>query len=719
MPLAAGDKLGPYDILAPIGAGGMGEVWKARDTRLNRIVAIKRLTGQHTGRFEQEARAIAALNHPHICQIYDVGPDYIVMEYVEGAPLKGPLAVEDAIRLAIQIASALEEAHAKRILHRDLKPANILVTSKGAAKLLDFGLAKLVTDADPEVTKTLGGAMMGTPAYMSPEQAEGKTLDERSDIFSFGVVLYELLSGDRAFAGDTMAQVLSAVLRDEPKPLQVSATLDRIVRQCLAKQPSQRFQSAAELKRGLESFSSKAGAAKSAEQKPSIAVLPFANMSADKENEYFSDGLAEEIINELAQISGLKVIARTSSFAFRGKEQDVRGIAEKLGVAHVLEGSVRKAGGRIRVTAQLIAAADGSHLWSHRYDRELEDVFAVQDEIAQAITLALKVRLATRPADTRRHKPNLPAYEEFLKGRHSLFLGTPEGFARARERFEKSIALDPEFAEPHAELGVHYFLLGTWDIRPAGEAMALARAEAKKALELSPGEPRAHSLLGAVAGFYDFDWKESEDQYRMAMAGDPVPPEVLIRSRLARLPLGRVHEAYDAINQINSALAQDPLNAFFHALFSMMLNGIGMYDLAIVEARKAIEIDERSWFAHFELAQGLAAQEALAEATQATEEAHRLAPWNSGAAGLLAGLSAISGDEDRAEALLGQLKPVGMLIYHSLCSDFDAAADSCKVVIENREAVGLLWASMSIWKPLREHPRWPELAKMLNLPEVE
>jgi serine/threonine protein kinase len=365
MPISPGDKLGPYEILASIGAGGMAEVWKARDSRLNRVVAIKRLKGQHGARFLQEAHAIAALNHPHICQIYDVGPDYLVMEYVEGEPLSGPLRAEEAVKLALQIAGALEEAHGRGILHRDLKPANILVTPKGAAKLLDFGLAKLMTEGDSSATQTIEGTILGTAAYMAPEQAEGKPLDERSDVFSFGAVLYEMLSGNRAFRGNSTATVLSAVLRDDPAPLQSPAELQRIVGKCLAKQPGDRFAGMAELRVALEQMSTKPP-----DQQPSIAVLPFANMSRDADDEYFSDGLAEEILNVLAHIPDLKVTARTSSFAFRGKELDVRKIAEALSVGTILEGSVRRAGSRIRVAAQLINAADGYHLWSERYDRD-------------------------------------------------------------------------------------------------------------------------------------------------------------------------------------------------------------------------------------------------------------------------------------------------------------------------------------------------------------
>lgn len=419
MPLQPGTVLGPYEILSALGAGGMGEVWKTRDTRLNRVVAIKQLKGQHGARFEQEARAIAALNHPNICTLYDIGPDYLVMEYIDSTPLRGPMTAADAVRLAGQIASALEAAHRKGILHRDLKPADVLV-SGDSVKLLDFGLAKLMADA-PDVTLTSEGTVLGTVAYMSPEQARGQRLDERSDVFSLGAVLYEILSGQRAFPGGSAVEVLTAVLRDEPRALPVPEALGRIVMRCLQKSPPARFQSMADVKAALEH-----ALAEEVDPRASIAVLPFADMSPDKDNEYFSDGLAEEIINALAQIQNLKVIARTSAFAFKGQNTDIRRIAETLGVAHVLEGSVRKAGNRIRVTAQLITAADGSHLWSERYDRELAGVFAVQDEIAAAIAGTLKTKLSAGPAPVRQYTPTLPAYEAYLKALHSQWKVTPE-----------------------------------------------------------------------------------------------------------------------------------------------------------------------------------------------------------------------------------------------------------------------------------------------------
>src|SRR5713101_2040972 len=316
MPLSVGDKLGPYEILAPIGKGGMVEFYRARDPRLNRDVAVKVSAAQFSERFEREAKAIAALNHSHICQVYDVGPNYLVMEFIEGDPLKGPLPLEKALEYARQIASALDAAHKKNITHRDLKPANILVTASGV-KLLDFGLAKMATAPVPDAaTQTMplteAGAIMGTAAYMSPEQAKGEEVDPRSDIFSFGVVLYEMLSGRRAFSRNSSIETMAAIVRDEPAPLDGPANLSAIVTRCLHKLPASRFQTMNEVRAALEQVTSTATA-----KTPSIAVLPFANMSADKENEYFSDGLAEEILNLLAKIPGLKVIARTSSFAFR------------------------------------------------------------------------------------------------------------------------------------------------------------------------------------------------------------------------------------------------------------------------------------------------------------------------------------------------------------------------------------------------------------------
>ncbi|MBP1610866.1 MAG: serine/threonine protein kinase, partial [Acidobacteria bacterium] len=551
MTLAPGAKLGPYELLSPVGTGGMGEVWKARDTRLGRIVAIKRVKEQHTERFKQEARSIAALNHPNICQLYDVGPDYLVLEYIEGKPLLCPLPEREAVQLAIQIATALEEAHRNGIIHRDLKPSNIMVTDKGSVKLLDFGLAKLYeqsasisTSPTADFPATQAGAVLGTIAYMSPEQAQGQPADARSDIFAFGLVLYEMLSGRRAFTGNSSFAVMTAIVKEDPSPLKTSPALENMVRRCLAKKPSGRYQTISQVRTALEKIADEKTKNFSTERQPSIAVLPFADMSPGKDNEWFGDGLAEEIINALTHISGLKVIARTSAFAFKGKQEDIRRIAEALGVATILEGSVRKAGNRIRVTGQLITAADGSHLWSERYDRDLTDVFAIQDEIAAAIAEALQVRLSADTRARRPYEPNSAAYEAYLKALHLWGRVSPEYMARCAEYLEQAIRLDPDFALAYCCHADHSLLLASRGHLPAHKAMPMAREKAQKALEIDPSLPEAHAMLGSVAALYDYDWKEAELHFRLAMAHEPIPPLVRIWYGYFYLqPIGRREEA--------------------------------------------------------------------------------------------------------------------------------------------------------------------------------
>jgi eukaryotic-like serine/threonine-protein kinase len=706
----SGARLGPYELVAPIGAGGMGEVWKARDSRLDRLVAIKRLTTPHVVRFEQEARAIASLNHPNICQIHDVGPDYLVLEFVDGAPLRCPYPATEAVRLADQIVSALEAAHAKNIVHRDLKPANILVTRDGTVKLLDFGLARLAADVDVDVTQTATGTISGTAAYMSPEQAQGKQLDARSDLFSFGAVLYEMLSGARAFDGASLADVLSAILRDEPRPLSAPASLAGVVARCLRKAPGDRFATARELRAALLQMTPAPAAL------PSIVVLPFANISRDPDDEYFSDGLAEEIINQLAQIPGLKVIARTSAFAFKGQHTDIRKIADALGVTTVLEGSVRRSGTRIRVTAQLIAAADGAHLWSQRYDRELADVFDVQDDIAEAIARALQVKLDLRsPA----HTPSLPAYDAFLRGRHHLFKFTPDGWQRAKECFEDAIRLDPSWTQPLVTLGLGYLLAEANGLEKLRETAPRIRALAEQALRIAPAERSPCFLVGSVAAAHDYDWAEALRQFRASLAAPTTSADV--RWAWASIYLQPLGQCRESAAEMRLAVEQDPLNVSYRAILASHLVHARK---ALLEVQKALDIDRNNFAARLILVEALQAQGAVADAVAAAEQAYDVAPWNGNIVGMFAGLLAQVGDAARGEELMRHVdnadsNPFSRVFFHVLRSEIDLAADWYERSIEQRELFALICAPAPVIVPLRKSARWPRLARLMNLPAAE
>jgi serine/threonine protein kinase len=721
MILTPGTRLGPYEILTPIGAGGMGEVWKARDTRLGRIVAIKKVKEQHSERFKQEARTIAALNHPYICQIHDIGPDYLVLEYVEGKPLSSPLPEKEAVRLAIQIATALEAAHKKGIIHRDLKPGNIMVTDEGSVKLLDFGLAKLYEqDASSSQSPTAdfpatqAGAILGTVAYMSPEQAQGQPVDARSDMFSFGLVLYEMLTGRRAFSGETPIAIGAALIKEEPSALQASAPLQEIVRRCLAKQPLERYQTMGEAKAALEQLFAEKVPPSPAEPQPSIAVLPFADMSPGKDNEWFSDGLAEEIINALTQIPRLKVIARTSAFAFKGKQEDIRRIANVLGVASILEGSVRKAGNRIRITAQLITAADGSHLWSQRYDRDLSDVFAIQDEIAAAISNALQAKLSTESAARRRYEPNQDAYEAYLKARYLWGKTKPESEARCREYLEQAIALDPNFALAHC-VYADFLAAATTGYLPAHEAMPVVRKEAQRALDLSPSMPEAHAILGAVAACYDYNWKEAERRFRMAMACEPVP----CRARTCYgyyylLPLGRIKEAMEQFEQV---LKSDPFDIYTRIVLALSLLSANKAAQAQIEAHRVLEFEENHPWASTLLAFSYARQEKWKEAAQFAKQESGMAPF---ATGILAGALKQMGEVSRAEELKKKLMPgeaygapLGFTFYYLLSGEANIAADWLEKAIKQRHPNAMAMAL----RQFHSSPRWAALARLINLPE--
>ena len=653
MPLNTGDLLGPYQIVSLVGKGGMGEVYRARDTRLGRDVAVKVSGEKFTDRFQREARAAAALNHPHICTLYDVGPNFLVMEYLEGAPLRGPLPEAEAVRLAGQITEALEAAHAKGIVHRDLKPGNIFVTRFGA-KLLDFGLAKQAIppsgENDATFTLTEIGTVLGTPSYMSPEQAQGAPADERSDIFSFGLVMYEMLAGKRAFTGETAVAILSALIHKDPAPLQASPALVRIVTRCLRKSPAERYQTISEVKAALAEAKEAPGG-----EQPSIAVLPFANLSSDKENEYFSDGLAEEILNALTQLPGLRVVARASAFAFRGREHAIAEIGEKLSVASVLHGSVRRSGNRIRVSAQLISVRDESQLWSERYDREMRDVFDIQDEIAQAIVEKLKVKLGAKSKQllVKRYSENPEAHSLYLKGNFHLYRFTPEEMEKGKAYLEQAVALEPGHAAAWVQITDYYIGNCIFGSLPPRELWPKARQAAERAVAADPEYADAQAAVAFVAAASEYKWAEAMERCDLALRLNPASARTHFwRSQILR-GMGRAQESWTSMQR---AVELDPLFVLYRLIMAQHCLFRGEYEAAADHALQILEIDPKYSFATFALAQSYSRRGRHSEAIELFEKAVRETPVEFYTVGYLSWAYVAAGRRADAERFVAGLE---------------------------------------------------------------
>ena len=605
MPLSSGTQLGSFKILVPLGAGGMGEVYRAIDTKLDRQVAIKVLSGglandpERLARFTREAKVLASLNHPNIATIFGVEDGALVMELIEGDTLcdrikKGPIPVEEAVKIAAEIAAALDYAHERGIIHRDLKPANVMVA--GRVKVLDFGLAKVRESlgSDSTVTcETQFGVILGTAAYMSPEQASGKPADARSDVFSFGVLLYEMISGQRAFSEETPISAIAAILHKQPKPLReiapfVPAALEQIVTGCMAKDPAARLAGMAQIMRALKDLG-RAPAAPAAEV-ASIAVLPFANLSADKENEYFSDGLAEEILIALSRVDGLRVAARSSSFSFKGKSVEMSEIASRLRVANILDGSVRRAGNRVRVTVQLVDACNGFQLWSERYDRQMEDIFEVQDEISRAIADQLKVTLGV---GIKQATKNLEAYELYLKGRHLANQRTPGTVREAIKSYEQAIRLDPDFALAYSGLADCYGILRVYGWIPAEEGGPPALAAMSKAVALAPNLWEVIFSRAFYTFYFGRRWREAGADFQKAVSCNPHSSLAKGYLSIFNAMTGRSDEALELAKQ---ACRLDPVGSYIHGLTSCSLRLLGLYDEAEKCARKALELQPNYMF---------------------------------------------------------------------------------------------------------------------------
>jgi len=667
MSLKIGSQLGRYKVLSPLGVGAMAEVYLAQDTKLGRSVALKLLSDKlaiddsHLHRFEQEARAASSLNHPNILTIFEVGQvrrtHFIATEFIEGQTLrrrlqKSRLNLSEALDISIQVAAALNAAHAVGIVHRDIKPENIMLRTDGFVKVVDFGLAKL-TERTPDESSsqseaptmlhfdTEPGTVMGTTRYMSPEQARGLPLDNRTDIWSLGVTLYEMIAGRRPFDGQSAGDIIVAILEHDPVPLDryVRAApndLQAVVMKTLAKQAGERYQRAQVLMNDLQrirrrqeieielaqptlhrtgggsaaatidgdaterhistassgfgSISALSRRRKTRKKIDSIAILPLTNISGDPETEYLADGITETIINTLSKLPKLKVMARSTVFRYKGKDVDPQQVGFDLGIRAVLMGRVLQRSDDLIVNTELIDVADGSQIWGEHYNRKRSDILAVQDEIASEISEKLKFRLTPveKKQLTKRPTENIEAYHLYLKGRYYWNKRTGPALVKGRDYFRQAIDIDPNFALAYAGLADSYTVLATWNIVPSNEAFPKAKTAAIKALELDRTLSEAHASLGFVNAIYDWDFVRSEKEFKSAMKANPTYATTYEWYALTLSCRGR-HE--EAIAMAKRAQALDPLTCIITSVVGVVLHYARQFEQAIREYEKALEMD--------------------------------------------------------------------------------------------------------------------------------
>ncbi|MBI3696137.1 MAG: protein kinase [Acidobacteria bacterium] len=710
MPLAAGTKLGPYEILAPLGKGGMGEVYRARDTRLGRDVAIKVLPEHLAGdaqaltRFEREARAVAALSHPNILALYDVGSEhgvsYAVTELLEGETLRSrleqsPLGPARAIEIGVELAEGISAAHSKGITHRDLKPENIFLTSDGVVKILDFGLARWRPTSPQEQagasteTETEAGHVLGTIGYMSPEQVRGERADARSDIFSLGCVLYEMFGRERAFARASTADALAAILKETPPPLG-EPDVDRLLSHCLEKNPAERFQSSRDLVFALQSLSQapsrrlsswflRLGAAvavllvvalavwlywRRAPSGPldSLAVLPFVNVAGGPNLDYLSDGVPEALTNTLSRQPKLRVVPRARAFRYKGAQVDPVKAGRELGVRAVLTGRVTLRGDSLNVQVELVDVHEESQLWGEQYRRRITEIQAVQDEITRAVTEKLRLRPAgeTPKRAARNYTENTEAYQLYLKGRYYWDKRTEGMLRKAAEQFQQALEKDPTYALAYAGLAEAYAVFAIYNVTSPAEAVPRAKAAIQETFKLDDTIAEAHTALAFVRMTYDWDLAGAEQEYARAIELNPQHPTARFWHGLYLLAR---HRDDEAIAELRRAQQAAPLSLNVNSYLGWVLLLARRTDQAIEQFRRALDMDPNFPNAHLFLGMAYEQQGKPEEAIAEIQKAQELSGGNLLMISALGHAYGSAGRRADAERVLAEMAQLGKQRY--------------------------------------------------------